>query len=52
MTPEKAALVTNDLVCSSAKAEGELGYRPASLTEMLEDCHQWMVQENLLGKTG
>jgi len=48
LTPEKADLVTNDLVCSSEKAEKELDYHPASLTAMLEDCHLWLVKEGLL----
>lgn len=48
LTPEKAVLVTCDLVCTSARAERELGYAPLPLKAMLEDCHAWMVGEGLL----
>jgi len=48
LTPEKATLVTAELVCSSHKAERELGYRPVSLESMLEDCHRWLLEEGLL----
>ncbi len=50
LTPEKAALVTTDLLCSSEKAERELGYEPISLSAMLEDCHRWLIQENLVSR--
>lgn len=50
LTPEKAALVTTDLLCSSEKAERELGYEPISLSAMQEDCHRWLIQENLVSR--
>ena len=50
LTPEKAALVSASLVCSSEKAEQELGYKSISLRSMLEDCHRWLVKENLLSR--
>jgi nucleoside-diphosphate-sugar epimerase len=49
LTPEKAALLSADLVCSSEKAERELGYRTVPLSTMLSDCHRWMLGEGLLG---
>ena len=48
LTPEKATLVSSELVCSSKKAEQELGYKPVPLSTMLEDCHRWMIKEGLL----
>ncbi len=48
LTPESAAFLCADLTCRSDKAVRELGYRPASLREMLEDCHRWLVAEGAL----
>jgi nucleoside-diphosphate-sugar epimerase len=48
LTPEKATLLCAELVCSSEKAERELGYRPAPLETMLADCHRWLLEEGLL----
>jgi nucleoside-diphosphate-sugar epimerase len=48
LTPEKATLLSSELVCSSEKAERELGYRGVPLQTMLEDCHRWMLDEGLL----
>jgi len=45
LTPEKALLVSSELVCSSQKAITELGYQPHSLSFMLKDCHQWLIKE-------
>ena len=39
LTPEKAFLVTHNELCSSQKAERELGYKAASLQSMLEECY-------------
>jgi nucleoside-diphosphate-sugar epimerase len=47
LTPEKAALLSADLLCSSNKAEKELAYQPVALQVMLEDCHQWLCEEGL-----
>lgn len=48
VTPEKALLVSSDLICSSAKAIGELNYQPVALSKMLQDCYQWLMKENRL----
>jgi nucleoside-diphosphate-sugar epimerase len=48
LTPEKATLLSGNLVCSCEKAERELGYRPVPLSTMLEDCHRWMLEAGLL----
>jgi len=48
LTPEKATLLSSELLCSSEKAERELGYRSVPLETMLEDCHRWMLAEGLL----
>lgn len=49
LTPEKATLLSSELLCSSEKADRELGYRSVPLQTMLEDCHRWMLAEGLLG---
>jgi nucleoside-diphosphate-sugar epimerase len=48
VTPAMAEMLCLTVLCSSAKAERELGYRPASLETMLEDCYQWMRSENMM----
>lgn len=48
LSPESVALVTKRVLCSSEKAERELGFRPVSLRTMLEDCHRWMVETGRL----
>ena len=48
LSPESVALVTKRVLCSSEKAEGELGFRPVPLRTMLEDCHRWMVETGRL----
>ncbi len=48
VTPEKAILISSELVCSSEKAINELEYNPIPLVKMLEDCHEWMINENRL----
>jgi nucleoside-diphosphate-sugar epimerase len=49
LTPEKVAIVTGSLVCSSEKARRELGYQPAPLHIILQDCHAWMRDEGMFG---
>jgi hypothetical protein len=49
MTPEKAILITNQVLCNSQKAENELDYQSVPLRRMLEDCYQWMLREGLIG---
>jgi nucleoside-diphosphate-sugar epimerase len=51
ITPEKATLLSAELVCSSQKAERELGYRSVPLGTMLADCHRWMVEAELLPRS-
>ena len=48
ISEESAAIVTANIVCRSDKAMRELGYRPASVETMLNDCIDWMVAENLI----
>jgi len=48
VTPEKATLVSNDLICKSDRAIKELGYEPIPLRDMLTDCHRWMVEGGML----
>lgn len=48
VTPEKAILGNCTFLCSSDKAVKELGYQPASLDEMLQDCIRWLRGERLI----
>jgi dihydroflavonol-4-reductase len=48
VTPESAAFLCADLTCKSDKAVRELGYRPAPLRTMLEDCRRWLIEEGIL----
>jgi nucleoside-diphosphate-sugar epimerase len=48
LTPEKVAIGTSRLVCSSDKAARALGYRTVSFREMLTDCIRWLQEEKLL----
>ena len=50
LTPEKAILVTDQILCNSQKAEKELDYHSVPLRDMLDDCYQWMLSEGLIGK--
>lgn len=42
------ALLSKNFYCSSRKAEQELGYKPASLDDMVRDCATWMRSAGLL----
>lgn len=48
ITPEQAALGAGKFLCNSDKAVEELGYQPARLDEMLQDCITWLRNEKLL----
>jgi len=49
ITPEKAAMVTQRVTASSAKAERELGYQSGmALEAMLRECRDWLIEQNLL----
>lgn len=48
ITPEGAEILVARCTFDSGKAIRELGYRPAPLRGILEDCHRWMVAEGLL----
>jgi dihydroflavonol-4-reductase len=50
LTPEKAILITSQILCNSQKAKNELNYNPVPLRSMLDDCYQWMLREGLIGK--
>jgi nucleoside-diphosphate-sugar epimerase len=49
ITPEKAILVTSQILCNSQKAENELDYHSIPLRTMLEDCYRWMLSEGFIG---
>jgi nucleoside-diphosphate-sugar epimerase len=48
VTPEAVAIVCDDTTYDSTKAQRELGYRPASLQEMVGDCLAWMKAERIV----
>lgn len=49
MTPEKALMVTERVIASSAKAVKELNYKDdVTIDEMLADCFNWMRSEKLI----
>jgi dihydroflavonol-4-reductase len=48
LTAEAAAYLSANLTCRSDKAISELGYRPAPLRAMLEDCYRWLIEEAMI----
>ena len=48
VTRDAVALLSQNLYCSSAKAQRELGYRPQPLNTMLMECRDWMRERGLL----
>ncbi len=48
ITRETVELLSSHSYCSSALAIKELGYEPLPITDMLQDCYQWMREEQLL----
>ena len=48
MTPDGVSLTLAHIRVVSAKAERELGYRPASLAVMVEDSFRWLEAEGLI----
>lgn len=48
VTREAVQLLSHNLYCHSRKAQQELGYRPQSLTAMLEDARDWLRQQGRL----
>jgi dihydroflavonol-4-reductase len=50
VTPDAADYLSATLLCRSDKSIRELGYKPAPLRVMLEDCYRWLLVEGLLEK--
>lgn len=48
VTRDAVALLSENLYCSSRRAEVELGYRPQTLERMLTDCRDWLASVGLL----
>ena len=48
VTPEMVHLTSSRMICSSDKAQKELGYQPVSLKNMVTDCYQWMQKEQYI----
>src|SRR5262249_17949102 len=57
LTPDLARLLATGgdeifVAEEHAKSERDLGYRSASLDEMLRDCYEWMIGEGMLDRKG
>jgi dihydroflavonol-4-reductase len=50
ITPEGAAMAIDVTTFDSSKAQRELGYRPATLREMISDCWRWMQAAGLMAE--
>lgn len=50
VTPEGVAITCNRVTLDSSLAQRVLGYRPATLSEMVDDCVGWMRGEGMLAK--
>src|SRR5919108_2474217 len=48
VTPEGVEVAIAQARVTSRRAEQELGYRPAPLRTMVEDCYRWLLAEGLL----
>lgn len=48
VTVDSVELLSQNLYCSSGRAEHELGYQPRKLEDMIVDCRDWMRSEHLL----
>lgn len=48
ITHDAVALLAQNFYCHSAKAQKELGYRPAPLEAMVRDCCDWMRSAGML----
>lgn len=49
ITREAVALLSQNFYCHSRLAETELGYRSRPLSEMLSDCHDWLLAQGQAG---
>jgi len=47
-TRDSVLLLSQNLYCSSRKAQNELGYRPRPLSEMVRDCRDWLQGAGML----
>ncbi len=50
LTPEAVGMITRRMYCDPSKAMRELGFKPVSLTVMLEESYEWLKKEGLLPK--
>ncbi|MGH8447507.1 MAG: NAD-dependent epimerase/dehydratase family protein [Solimonas sp.] len=48
ITRDAVALLSENLYCSSQRAQQELGYQPQTLEAMLTDCRDWLYDAGLL----
>ena len=47
-TRDAIALLSENLYCTSRRAQAELGYKPETLERMLVDCRDWLVRSGRL----
>lgn len=52
VTCDAVELLSQNLYCSSRKAQQELGYQPQTLEVMLRDCLDWLRAEGRIGAAG
>lgn len=50
ITADTVVLLSQNIYCSSRKAQNELGYQPQPMDAMLKDCYDWMLTAGLLKK--
>lgn len=48
ITVEAVSLLSQNIYCSSRKAQQELGYKPVTLEAMLVECRDWLQENGLL----
>ena len=48
LTRDAITLLSTSIYCRNARAVSELGYVPRPLTEILDDCHRWLIETGRL----
>lgn len=48
LTGDAIELLSTNLYCRNTRAVAELGYEPKPLTEILDDCHRWLIDSGRL----
>lgn len=48
LTADAIALLSTNIYCRNTRAVVELGYEPTALSEILDDCHRWLIDTGRL----